>query len=231
MAQWSFESVYFLQHPDEIARITIEGKEYLDAALCRNKGVLILTAHLGNFPLLLLKLVKEGYTVNVMARPMRDEKTGDYIQSLRDRAGIKTILSFPRQECVKNTIKALRDNEIVVMLMDQNFGTGGVWVKFFGELAATPIGPIVFALRTQAAVVPAYISSQKPGQHCLKIFPAENLILKEDNNETILLNAIKFTRIIEGWIRDVPSQWSWIHRRWKSRPNDAMMNAKFRVEK
>jgi KDO2-lipid IV(A) lauroyltransferase len=230
MAQSSLELLYFLKNPSNLENVSIEGKENLDKALERKKGVIILTAHFGNFPLMSLKLVKEGYTVNVVARPMRDEKAGSYIHSLRTKAGVKTIFSYPRKECVQGIIKALRNNEIVIIQMDQNFGTGGVWVKFFGKLAATPVGAIVLGLRTKATILPSYIFRKGMGEHCIKVLPNEDLIITKDKDETVLLNAIKFTRIIESWIKEAPYQWGWIHRRWKSRPSELVKKMRFKIE-
>ncbi|MBU2251327.1 MAG: lysophospholipid acyltransferase family protein, partial [Candidatus Omnitrophica bacterium] len=157
-------------------------------------------------------------------------KTSDYIHTLRTAAGVKTIFSYPRRECVNGIIRALANNEIVLMQMDQNFGTGGVWVKFFGKLAATPVGPVVLALRTQSSVVPAYIYREARGKHRVKIFPEEELIITADKNETVLINVIKLTRIIEQWVKKEVSQWSWIHRRWKSRPSKEVEKISFKIE-
>lgn len=230
MAQSSLELLYFLRNPQDLKNIRIEGLENLKKAQAKGKGVLLLTAHLGNFPLLSLRLAEEGYPVYFVTRPMRDERAGNYIHDLRTKAGVRTIFSYPRRECVNGIIDALRSNGLVIMQMDQNFGTGGVWVKFFGKLAATPVGPIVFALRTQSAVVPTYIFREAKGKHCIRILPQEELITKEDKDETVLLNAIKLTRLIEPWIREFASQWGWIHRRWKSRPSPKVKVLKFRIE-
>ncbi len=238
MAQSTFELLFFVKNPHHLENIQIEGKENLEKALEKKKGVLLLTAHLGNFPLMLLELAKEGYPINIVARPMRDKDTDDYVNSLRIKAGVKTILSYPRKVCVSGILNALRNNEIVVIQVDQNFGTGGVWVKFFGKLAATPVGPITLALRTKAAIVPAYMIRESTpkgmasprGKHQLKIFSEKELIIKENKDETILLNAIEITRVIEGWIREFPSQWAWVHRRWKSRPSEQVKESRFKVE-
>jgi len=232
ITQGSFELLYFLKHPRQLQNVRIEGKKYLEKALEKKKGVIIFTAHLGNFPLMSLKLAKSGFPVNIVVRPMRDEQAGKYFHSLRIRAGVKTILSYPRRECVSGIMRALRSNEVVIIQMDQNFGTGGVWVKFFNRLAATPVGPIILGLRTKAAMVPAYTYREDKGigKHCIRIFPQEELIIKENKDETVLLNAVKFTRMIEGWIREFAHQWGWIHRRWKSRPSDKIRNTKFKVE-
>jgi len=194
------------------------------------QGVILVTAHIGNFPLLSLKLANSGYRVNFVTRPMRDEKAGDYLYNLRENAGVKSIFSYPRRECVVSMLKALRNNEIVITQMDQNFGSGGVWVKFFGRLAATPVGPITLSMRTKAKLVPAFIYKTGLGRHCIKIFKEEPLIEAADKDEMILKNAANLSHIIEKWIRDYPEQWGWIHRRWKSEPSEKMKAMKFRVE-
>jgi len=230
LCQGTLELLHAVKRPDTLKNISIEGKENLDSALQQGKGVLLVTAHIGNFTLLSYKLAQEGYIVSMVARPMRDEKTGDYIDLLRTQSGVKSIFSYPRKECVNQIITALRKNEIVIIQMDQNFGTGGVWVKFFGKLAATPVGPIIFALRTQATVVPAYMWRKGYADHLLTICPQVTMESSDDKQEAVLLNAIKITRIIEGWIRKAPVQWSWIHRRWKSRPSETVKKIPYKVE-
>ncbi|MDD4955246.1 MAG: lysophospholipid acyltransferase family protein [Candidatus Omnitrophica bacterium] len=230
MAQSAFELLYFLRHMDKLGSVTIEGRENLDKALKAGKGVILVTAHIGNFPLMSVKLANEGYKVNFVTRPMRDEKAGDYLFNLRENAGVKSIFSYPKKECISGIVKALRNNEIVIMQMDQNFGSGGVWVKFFGKIAATPVGPITLGLRTGAKLVPAYIYREGFSLHRIKVYPEEPLIETENKDETILKNTITFSRIIQSWIEKYPEQWGWIHRRWKSQPPKHLSNLQFKVE-
>ncbi|OQX82158.1 MAG: hypothetical protein B6D56_00145 [Candidatus Omnitrophica bacterium 4484_70.1] len=231
MVQASLEVIYFSKFPSLLEKeIEVEGEEFLKEALSKGKGVVLLTAHYGNFPLISLFLAQKGYKINVVARPMRDERVGELVENLRAKAGVKTIFSYPRKECVNGIIKALRNNEIVMIQMDQNFGTGGVWVKFFGKLAATPTGPIVISLRTKSAIVPVYIRKNE-SKHLVRFFPEEPLEYFSDRDEMILRNAIKFTKIIESWIKEVPYFWSWNHRRWKSRPSQKIFKIRFKVQK
>lgn len=232
LGQGFFDILYFLDRPTEVKNnIRVKGADNLVKGLTKKKGAIILTAHLGNFPLISLKLAKMGYTVNLVIRPMREKNADKCFHELRDRGGVKTIKSYPRRECVSNILKALKKNELVILLMDQNFGTGGVWVKFFNRLAATPVGPIVLGLRTGTAIIPSYIYQEKTGYHCLRILPEFKLIKTENNDETVLINAVKITRMMEEWIRRHVHQWTWIHRRWKSRPSNKILNLKFKVEK
>lgn len=210
------ETLYYLKTPEKLVEVEVEGKEYLDLALEKGKGVIGLTAHMGYFPIMHLKLAYMGYSLNVMTRPIRDTRIGNYFNLLRKRANIKTIYSLPKREAVEKTIKALRRNELVIIQMDQDYGADGVMVEFFGKLASTPYGPIMFSLRTGSCLLPMIIVRQNTEKHKLIIFPELMLDKAQDKEDTIKLNILKYNRLLEGWIRAYPYQWGWIHQRWKS---------------
>jgi KDO2-lipid IV(A) lauroyltransferase len=138
----------------------------------------------------------------------------------RSRLGIKTIYSQPRNTCVNTTIESLRNNELVFIPIDQNFGTSGVFVNFFGTKAATATGPVVLAQRTGAKLLPCFIIRNPDDTHRL-IFESEiGLVQGKDAQETVLINIQKLTGVIESYIRNYPAEWGWIHRRWKSKPSE-----------
>jgi len=197
-------------------RVYLEGKENLDGALRKGKGVILVSAHLGNFPLMLAKLSLEGYKVGGIMRPMRNQLVEKVFNEKRVKLNIKTIYSIPRNTCVYNSISSLRDNELLFIPLDQNFGTGGVFVDFFGRKAATATGPVVLARRTGAAILPCFIIRQKDDTH--RVIFEQPLLLEEKETEqaSIVHNIQKITAIIESYIRCVPQEWGWIHRRWKS---------------
>ncbi|MFH1359786.1 MAG: lysophospholipid acyltransferase family protein [Candidatus Omnitrophota bacterium] len=214
------EMIYFMAHPDMIKeRVTFEGKNHLDEALAQGKGVVAISAHFGNFPLMLLRLVQEGYKTNAIMRATRDEKIEEYFQNLRTRMGLHTIYSLPRKACVDESLKVLRNNEFLFIPLDQNFGSGGgVFVDFFGQQAATATGPVVFSMRTGAPLLPVFMVRQKDDTHKILIEPPLNLIENQDDKETIYVNTARITSIIEQYIRRYPEEWGWMHRRWKSKP-------------
>lgn len=231
MMQSSLETLYMCKKADTILpNVQVQGLEYLKAAAAKGKGVISITAHMGNFLLMGRKLVELGYKVNYIMRPLRDEFMGQAVIDVQHQTYLNTIFSYPRKRCIADTVKALRNGEIVFILADQNFGTGGVWVNFFNKLAATAIGPVVFAQRTQAPIIPMYIEQTGVGKHCVHIEPEFKLEERNEKEETILVNVTEFTKMIEGWIRKNPSQWSWFHRRWKSRPSETVLNEKFKVQ-
>ncbi|MFH1888809.1 MAG: lysophospholipid acyltransferase family protein [Candidatus Omnitrophota bacterium] len=219
MAKSGLEVVSFMDRHELIKkRIEFADFKNLEAALAKGKGVILVSAHFGNFPLMLAKLSLEGYPTAAIMRYMRDERAERFFMAKRTRVGIKTIYSQPRKVCVENSIRVLRNNELLFIPLDQNFGTGGVFVDFFGKKAATATGPVVLALRTGAAIVPSFIVRQKDDTH--KIIFEDPLVLKEGKNyqDTLITNIQKLTDIIESYIRRYPAEWGWIHRRWKSRP-------------
>ena len=220
LAKAGLELMLLMDKPTLLKKsVEIVGKEYLDTALARGKGVILVSAHFGNFPLLMSKLSLEGYKIAGIIRYMRDVRAEKFFMKKRTKLGIKTIHTQPRKVCVENSIRSLRNNEVLFIPMDQNFGTGGVFVDFFGRKAATATGPVVLAQRTKAAIVPAFIVRQKDDTHKIIIEPPLNLEETGGQQDTIIKNIQKLTNIIEAYIRRYPAEWGWIHRRWKSRPN------------
>ena len=192
------ELIYFMEHPVLIkARVSFEGKEYLDQALKGGRGVIAVSAHFGNFPLMLLRFAQEGYKTSAIIRPTRDQEIEKHFLKQRSKLGLKTIYSHPRRECVETSLKVLRNNELLFIPLDQNFGSsGGVFVDFFGQKAATATGPVVFALRTQAPILPMFVIRQKDDSHKVIIEPPLKLEEREDDKEKIFVNTSKITGII-----------------------------------
>jgi len=220
MAKSAVELMFLMDKPEVLKkRVSLMGKENLDAALKKGNGVILVSAHFGNFPLLLGRLAIEGYKAAGIMRPMRDSRVEKIFLKKRDKFGVKTIYSQPRNTCVASTIQSLRNNELVFIPIDQNFGTAGVFVNFFGKQAATATGPVVLAQRTKAALLPCFIIRQQDDTHKIIFEPEIKIEVTADPHETVLINIQRLTDIIESYIRKYPAEWGWIHRRWKSQPN------------
>ncbi|MDI6758958.1 MAG: lysophospholipid acyltransferase family protein [Candidatus Omnitrophota bacterium] len=217
MAKSAIELLFLTERPNLLKkRIEIEGGKNLDNALSRGKGVILVSAHFGNFPLLIARLALAGYSVSGIMRRMRDERVEKFFFAKRDRFKIKTIYAQPRNTCVSSIIEVLRNNGIVFILLDQNFGTGGIFVDFFGQKAATATGPVILAQRTKALLLPCFIIRQEDDTHKIIFEPALQLEEAVNSEETVFINIQKLTNIIESYIRKYPAEWGWIHRRWKS---------------
>jgi Kdo2-lipid IVA lauroyltransferase/acyltransferase len=202
------------------SRYELVNKEYLDKALARGKGVILVSAHFGNFPVMIARLACEGYKAGAIMRPLKYDRFERFLSAERDRFKIHTIKSIPRKECVSQTIRSLRNNEVIFLPLDQNFGTGGVFVDFFGRKAATATGPVVLARRTRAAIVPCFIIRGEDDRHRIVFEPELPLAKADTEQDAIQQNVQALTSIIESYIRRYPAEWAWIHRRWKAEPKE-----------
>jgi KDO2-lipid IV(A) lauroyltransferase len=218
LAKAGVELVFLMDRPALLMkRVNLVGKHNLDNALAKGNGVILASAHFGNFPLLMSRLALSGYKIGGIMRAMRDTRVENIFLEKRNRFKIKTIYSQPRSVCVNNTLEALRNNEVVFIPIDQNFGTGGVFVDFFGRKAATATGPVVLAQRTKAALLPCFIVRQKDDTHKIIFEEPLNLEKGKDPQETVVINIQRLTNIIEHYIRIYPAEWGWVHRRWKTK--------------
>jgi len=219
IAKSSTELLFTLDRPYFVRNnFEIIGREIIDKALAKGKGVILVSAHFGNFPLILVRLSLQGYKTSVIMRPMKDKRIEELFEPERAKLDIDTIYSIPRKRCVESAIRSLRNNRLLFIPLDQNFGTAGVYVDFFGRKAATATGPVVLARRTGAVILPCFIIRQKDDSHKIIFEDLLELGKGKTDTETILINIQKLTDIIESYIRRYPAEWSWIHRRWKSRP-------------
>jgi Kdo2-lipid IVA lauroyltransferase/acyltransferase len=202
--------------PEEVlAEVEFAGKEHYEAAFARGKGILLITAHYGNWEMMGPRLAREGYQVNAISRVADDPGTEQMIESIRTRCGTKQI---PRRKAAREGLAALRRNEILAILLDQNTAEGGVFVPFFGHPASTAAGPAVFALKTGAALVPTFCLRNADGTHTIiarePIYPEST----GDRAEDILRLTAELTLTIEKQIRSRPDLWFWLHNRWKLQP-------------
>ena len=128
-----------------------EGVRHIDEALAAGSGALITTAHFGNWELMGVALAHIGIPMNVIARRVDDDQVEEVLHGLRERTGARVI---HKQEAVRAALRALRDNKVVGVLIDQNTIPGrGAFVPFFGRLAATTEIASQLHVRTGAPIV------------------------------------------------------------------------------
>ncbi len=214
--------VEFLRFPGMDARalrqaVTFEGASHIKAALARGKGAIILTGHFGNWELLAASISAQVAPLMPIVRELRSARLNALVSSYRAQAGYATI---DRDTGLRSALRCLKRNQLLGIVADVDTKVNGVFVDFFGKPAYTPYSPVAIALKTGAAILPAFIIRQPDGTHRAIIEPPLALERAAVNEEELVINTQKFTKIIEGYIRRYPEQWIWMHERWKTRSEE-----------
>lgn len=195
--------------------VETEGAEHMAAGLARGKGVIVLSAHTGNWDLLCTAAPAWGYPLTIITKNIKNKAINDVWMEIRSRYGLKFV---PAHNSYRTCLTALRKNEIVGFILDQNMiRTEGIFVDFFGKPACTTPGLAYMAAQSGAPVLPVFMVRRPGGRHLVKALP---LIEPPPNREpeTIREHTQNYTRVIERHIREHPEQWIWLHRRWRTTP-------------
>jgi Kdo2-lipid IVA lauroyltransferase/acyltransferase len=202
---------------ENIERIVrVDGFENFDAARRRRKGVLFLTGHMSAWELAPFAQALYGYPLAFLTRPIANRRVDALVNAYRCLSGNQPI---EKNRSARLVLKVLSEGGTVGVLSDHNTSAEGVFVDFFGVSAATTSGLARIALRTDAAVVPGFLSwDRELGHYRLRFEPAIPLLRTGNEEADVLANTQSFTRAIEAYIRAHPDQWLWVHKRWKTRP-------------
>lgn len=197
--------------------VTYDGLENYQAAVARKRGVLFLTAHLGAWELGAFAHALNGYPLHILYRPLDNPWLDRLVNTYRTLSG-NTLID--KRESARKVLAALARNETVGILADQNtLAEEGVFVNFFGVPACTTAGIAKIALRSGAAVVPAFcLWDSRSGRFRIVFHQPIELHSTGDPEKDVLAATQQMTSVIEQYVRAYPDQWLWIHRRWKTRP-------------
>jgi KDO2-lipid IV(A) lauroyltransferase len=183
----------------------------LDDALGQGRGVVFVTAHMGNWELMARCLATEGYPISTMAAKSYDPRFTRLLERGRAQFGVDGIYRGQPGSSAR-MLRALRRNRVLGMLIDQDTSVQSVFVPFFGKLAHTPVGAASLASRTGASIVVGSMRRRSDGTHVLEMEP----FAPADDD---LASTAALTLALERRIRRHPSQWVWFHKRWKTRPD------------
>lgn len=191
----------------------VEGIDRILEVLDSGRGVIMFTAHIGNWEWLSYVMGTYGRPVSVLHRERDVPEMNRYIIELRAKAGVNTI-GRGSTSSAKEMIQTIRKGGMLAFVIDQNIRTESVKVPFFGRPALTPIGPVKFAIRSEAMVSVSYIHRLPDGRHHARFL--EPFACSRDDDPIEL--ATRITREYEEQIRRHPEQWVWMHDRWRERP-------------
>jgi KDO2-lipid IV(A) lauroyltransferase len=197
--------------------VDVIGVEHLLRTAEKGNGVLILTGHFGNWELsavgAMLQFEQYQNRFHVIRKSLGLGLERTVFGRFR-KAGLRVI---KRNDALSKTLDALEKNDVVIFIMDQHtkVGSKAVAVDFFGKEAGTNRSLALVSRQSGAPVIPAVAYRQPDGRHVMKFHPPLEWVTAEHHREEIYLNTLGYNRVLEGFVRDHPDQWLWMHRRWK----------------
>lgn len=182
---------------------TIVGWGYVEEALRRGKGMVLVSAHLGNWDLPAAVMAGRGYAVNVIVETLQPPAWNDRVQAIREAIGLRAI---PMEAGVRELYAALGRNETVAVTFDRPLERGGVPVTYFGAETTLPAGVARLALRTGAAVVGA-VGLRRGDRVLCVVSPPFDVATTGDRQRDVQALTQTIVSWLEGHVRQHPSQW------------------------
>lgn len=193
--------------------IVFEGMDVYEEAMAKGRGVILITGHCGNWELTSFAKAWKSLPSASVARPLNNPYLNRCIEHLRTRHGNRVI---NKKGALKEILAILKKGGSVGLLMDQSVVENeAVDVEFFGEKVHAMKTPALLAMKTGAAVMPIFINYLGNGKHRIKCYKEIPLRITENKEDDVIFNTQIFTKIIEAYIKENPSEWLWIHRRFK----------------
>jgi KDO2-lipid IV(A) lauroyltransferase len=200
---------------DELkARIAVTGLEHLEEARAGGAGVIVLTAHVGNWDLLALWAASQ-WPLTIISKDIKHSVLNAFWMEQRRQAGLRIVAA---RNSYRACLAALRRGEMLGFVLDQNMiRRDGIFVDFFGRPACTTPGLAMLSAHAGAPVMPAFMLRRRDGRHEVRMLPllAPPASRKPD---AIAAATQQYTRLIEKVVRQHADQWIWMHRRWRTQP-------------
>ena len=197
------------------SNVEIEGKEHADAAYARGKGIVNLVPHLGCWEALPKAYALLGFAAGSVVQTLKNEKLNDWIVKNREFKGFKVL---PRGSSYKTILQFLKQNNSLGMLIDVDTNVKSVFVDFYGKPAFTPIGAAMLALDSDATVLLSTYVRTGGNRYKIIYRPPLEVTRTGDRKEDLRINTERYHKEVEELIRMYPTQWTWMHERWKTTP-------------
>ncbi len=194
-------------------RFEITGLDHVAAARRQGRGLIVLTAHVGNWEWLAAAQAALGLDIAIITRHAHQEGVDRYWQHARQARGLRFFDNYGSLHAV---MRHLRDGGAVGMSIDQNEGgTTGARVPFFGREAGTVKAPALLSARLGSPVLMALSWRDAEGRHRATFSPEIPPVVGADLADTVDRTTRHYNERLEAFIGEHPTQWTWVHRRWK----------------
>lgn len=188
--------------------VHLEGTEYLNQVIKEGKGGILMSAHLGHWEMAGAVISMLGYPLSVVALSHKDERVNRFFNAQREFFGAKVIQT---SVAIRRCIKDLKENRLIAILGDRDFGHHGIPMDFLGKKTCIPKGAAMFSIKTGAPIIPGFLVRTNNDKFELRLF--EPIYPPEIKNEQDITDQVlqgfinKYLSIMEEQIKKYPTQW------------------------
>jgi KDO2-lipid IV(A) lauroyltransferase len=211
-----------------VSKVHFEGEDIVIDALAKQKGIVFVTAHLGNYELAAQSVpCLLGLPMASVAKKMRYTQLNRLVHNLRTRFGNQIIY---KKGALPEMMQTLRQGGVVTILMDVSRRFDGVEVNFFGRRATATPAAALLGLRCKSPILPAFSYRDPKGQLITQVEPPVKIERSTDLRVDLQTNTQQITDRIERAVRRHPEQWNWMLKRWKEFYPDLYPESKKRLQ-
>lgn len=207
------EIVFVSKMSDEQLKyfVNFENLYLMEKAKKIGRGVVVMSAHFGNWEMLAIS-AGQRFPLSVIVARQENPYFDKLINGIRSTRGYKTIY---KDVAPIGVMRALKRKGVVAILADQHAGDQGVYTPFFYREVSTPKGPAVFALKAQCPLYTVFCVRQPNGRY---VCTFEEISLPNTGNmeKDIEIIMTEYNKILQRYVEKYPSHWFWFHRRWKT---------------
>lgn len=201
---------------DNLSSVIEMEEDQLQEAIKKGSGALIMSAHIGNWELIVPALTKNSYPLVTVMVPQRGPG-GSFIQSIRDTTGSQWI---SKKSSTRTMLRLLKEGKFLGLAGDQDSRRSGVWVSFFEQQSSRPRGGAVFSIQSGAPLLAGWCLLQEDYRYQLKFTPVPKDNLPAEKEAAVQELTQRYISLVEEVVRKYPEQYFWFHRMWKTKPKN-----------
>ena len=207
--------------------IEVVGEENLKAAYSRGNGVICLIPHLSSWEFAAITPPMLGYETSAASKAMKMKFLEMLMVRFRGKRGMKNIT---REGSYNALVEVLKNKECLIIMIDQDTKVKGVFVDFLGKTAYTPLGASRLLADTDAALVPMVMTRKEDNNYRFIIYPELPVVSTGNKENDLIENTKNQNKILGDMVRKFPTQWVWMHERWKTTPESLEQYLKNRAK-
>ena len=231
MAMTFLEVLYMPALDEKIVEkyVVFENREYLEEAIAEGKGVIIVSAHMGNWEWFEAILSLVGFQMSAIVKNQPNEEHTRLLNEYRQMFGIETYASGTTE--IVKAGRALKKGRALGFLVDQDAAKEGFFMDFMGEMASTHVGAAYFARKFKSPILPGFITRRPEGGHKIIFFKSFHFEANTgDIDQDIYDITEKINKYIIDAIKEHPDEWLWFKRRWDTQYQGDIFNRKNRFQ-